>query len=153
MNNKKGFVLMETLVVTLFTLFTFSLLYNNAVPLLGKYQELEYFNDLDTTYDLYHIKKFLRNDPSLATIKSSHYKVITCNNGSITNQASCYSLFDFIGIDTLEDEVIFLNPTYKNELKNDNAISSDVRDYLDYININKNIIILQNDNYVSYLEI
>ena len=67
---------METLVVTLFTLFTFSLLYNNAVPLLGKYQELEYFNDLDTTYDLYHIKKFLRNDPSLATIKSSHYKVI-----------------------------------------------------------------------------
>ena len=57
--NNKGFVLMETLVVTLFTLFTFSLLYNNAVPLLGKYQELEYFNDLDTTYDLYHIKKFI----------------------------------------------------------------------------------------------
>ena len=50
--NKKGFVLMETLVVTVFTLFIFTILYNSIVPLLGKYTELAYYNDLDTTYSL-----------------------------------------------------------------------------------------------------
>lgn len=53
--NKKGFVLVETLVVVIFVLLIFTILYNSAVPLLGKYQQLSYYDDLDTTYDLYHI--------------------------------------------------------------------------------------------------
>ena len=60
MKNKKGFVLMETLVVTIFTLFIFTILYNNIVPLIGKYDELSYYNDIDTTYQLYHIKKLIK---------------------------------------------------------------------------------------------
>ena len=51
--NKRGFVLAETLVVTIFVLIIFTVLYNGAVPLLGKYQELSYYDDLDVTYDLY----------------------------------------------------------------------------------------------------
>ena len=57
--NKKGFVLMETLVVTIFALFIFTILYNSAVPLLGKYDELSYYNDIDTTYELYHYNKII----------------------------------------------------------------------------------------------
>ena len=55
--NKKGFILMETLVVTMFVLLTFSILYSNAVPLLGKYKEISHYNGIDTTYDLYHVKR------------------------------------------------------------------------------------------------
>ena len=48
--NKKGFVLMETLVVTVFVMFIFTVLYNSVVPLLGKYTELSYYDDLDTSH-------------------------------------------------------------------------------------------------------
>ena len=40
--NKKGFVLTETLVVTIFVLLIFTILYNTAVPLLGRYEEIYY---------------------------------------------------------------------------------------------------------------
>ena len=151
--NKKGFVLMETLVVTIFTLFTFTILYNTIVPLLGKYNELSYYNDLDTTYDLFHIRKFLYDDPNYKNVINDNYKVITCNNGTVLNQEACYNLFTFFGIDSTIDEVIFLNPTYIEDLKKDNSYSSYVRDYLNYINVDNNILILQNDGYVSYLNI
>ena len=55
--NKKGFVLLETLIVTIFTLIIFTVLYTSVVPLLGRYDTLSYYNDLDTTYDLYYLKK------------------------------------------------------------------------------------------------
>ncbi len=151
--NNKGFVLLETLVVTIFTLFIFSVLYSSVVPLLGRYEEISYYNDLDTTYDLYHLRKFILNDPNRNTIFASNYQRITCNNGSILNQEACYNLFTFFGIDSTIDEVIFLNPTYIEDLKKDNSYSSYVRDYLNYINVDNNILILQNDGYVSYLNI
>ena len=151
--NKKGFVLMETLVVTIFTLFTFTILYNTIVPLLGKYNELSYYNDLDTTYDLFHIRKFLYDDPNYKNVINDNYKVITCNNGTVLNQEACYNLFDFLGVDTTSDEVIFLKASYKDTLKNNTSISVDVRNYLDYIEISDNVLILQNDGYISYLNI
>ena len=46
--NKKGFVLLETLIVTIFTLIIFTVLYTSVVPLLGRYDTLSYYNDLDT---------------------------------------------------------------------------------------------------------
>ena len=72
--NKKGFVLIETLVVTMFTLFIFTILYNSVVPLLGRYKELSYYDDLDTTYDLHHINKLIRSDSNYQIIMSSNYK-------------------------------------------------------------------------------
>ncbi len=144
---------METLVVTIFTLVTFTMLYSAVVPLLGKYNELSYYNDVDTTYDLFHIKKLIVNDPKYSTIISENYKVITCNNGSLLNQEACYNLFDFLGIDTTVDEVVFMKASYKNTLKNNSTISTDIRDYLDYIDVTGNILILQNDGYTSYLNL
>ena len=151
--NKKGFVLMETLVVTIFTLFTFTILYNTIVPLLGKYTELSYYNDVDTTYDLFHIKKLIVNDTNYTNITSNNFKILACNNGTIANQEACYNLFDFLGIDPTTDEVIFLKASYKDTLKTDTSISADVRDYLDYIEISGNVLILQNDGYISYLNL
>ncbi len=151
--NKKGFVLMETLVVTIFTLFTFTILYNTIVPLLGKYTELSYYNDVDTTYDLFHLKKLIVNDTNYPNIINNDFKVLACNNDTILNQEACYNLFDFLGIDPTTDEVIFLKASYKDTLKTDTSISADVRDYLDYIEISGNVLILQNDGYISYLNL
>lgn len=151
--NKKGFVLIETLVVTIFTLVTFTILYNSAVPLLGKYKELSYYDDLDLTYDLYHISNLVKNDSRYNELINNHYKSITCTNNTLNEQSACYELFNVLKIDTPNDEVIFLNTSYIQELKNDATISNDIKNYLEYINVTGNIIILQNDGYVSYLNL
>ena len=78
--NKKGFVLMETLVVTVFTMFIFTILYNSVVPLLGRYTELSYYDDLDTTYDLYHLGKLLRYATNSEEIVNTHYKILKCKD-------------------------------------------------------------------------
>lgn len=71
--NKKGFVLAETLVVTIFVLVIFTLLYNSALPLLARYDELSYYDDLDTTYDVYQYKKILEKNDNYNELISSHY--------------------------------------------------------------------------------
>ena len=149
--NKKGFVLIETLVVTMFTLFIFTILYNSVVPLLGRYKELSYYDDLDTTYDLYHINNLVKSDTNYQAIISSKYKKIDCNNDTLNNQDACYALFDFLEIDSTMDEVIYLNMSFKDDLLNDSNISDDVKNYLNYFDINDRVLLLQNDGYISYL--
>ena len=151
--NKKGFVLMETLVVTVFTLFIFTILYNSIVPILGKYSEISYYNDLDTTYSLFHIRKFIYDDPNYQNIINSDYKIIACNNDTISIQEACYNLFDFLGIDTTKDQLIFMKNSYKNNIKTNASISNEIKDYLDYIEINSNVLILKDNGYLSYITI
>ena len=49
--NKKGFVLAETLIVTVFVMTIFTLLYVNFFPLLGEYAKREFYDDIDSKYD------------------------------------------------------------------------------------------------------
>ena len=151
--NKKGFILMETLVVTMFVLLTFSILYSNAVPLLGRYEEIAYFNDIDATYDLYHIENFLTKDPNYSKIFNENEKILTCNDGDIYNQDACNTLFDFLGIDSTNDQLVFLKTDFKKELMDDTNISAAIKDYLNYVEIKDNILILEKDEYVSFINI
>ena len=144
---------METLVVTVFTLFIFTILYNSIVPLLGKYTELAYYNDLDTTYSLFHIRKFIYDDPNYQNIVNSDFKIIACNNDTLANQEACYNLFNFLGVDPTEDELIFMKKSYKDSIKNNNAVSEEVKNYLDYVEINSNVLILNDNGYLSYMVI
>lgn len=148
--NKKGFVLIETLVVTLFVLFIFTILYNSAVPLLAKYNELGYYDDLDTTYDLYHLRNLILKDSNYNSIKTKKYQKLQCSN-LISNQI-CSNLFNILELDT-NDEIVFLNMSYLNDLKNDANISYDIKNYLSYVDTTGNILILQKNGYVSYLNL
>ena len=55
--NKKGFVLIELLIVAVFTASLFTFLYVNVVPLIGDYEQKEKYDTLDTKYVLYDIRK------------------------------------------------------------------------------------------------
>ena len=48
--NKKGFILVETLIVTLFVLTLFILVYQNLVPSLGEYERMSSYDDVDSVY-------------------------------------------------------------------------------------------------------
>ena len=45
--NNKGFVLAETLVVTVFLMVLFTMIYSNFYPLIGEYEKRENYDDVD----------------------------------------------------------------------------------------------------------
>ena len=47
-NNEKGFVLAETLVVSVFIMTIFTLMYVNFYPLMAQYEKREFYDDLDS---------------------------------------------------------------------------------------------------------
>ncbi len=150
--NKKGFVLLETLVVTIFTLIIFTLLYTSVVPLLGRYKELSYYDNVDITYDLYYFKNIINSDSSFETIRnnSKGYQKIECEQlakGDVCNDLE--NILDF----NSKTELVYLNIEKKDDLKSDENFSTDLRNYLDTIDTTGEIILLQKDSYVSYLNI
>ena len=48
--NNRGVVLLETLIVSIFVLTIFVFVYRNSVPMMGQYQKLEKFDDIDSVY-------------------------------------------------------------------------------------------------------
>ena len=62
MKNNKGFVLVETLVVTVFVMTVLTLLLVNYTPALSEFERREYSDDIDSKYDLFWIKKMVQSD-------------------------------------------------------------------------------------------
>ena len=59
--NSNGFVLAETLVVTVFLMVLFSMIYSNFYPLIGEYEKRETYDDVDSKYAAYWIKKIIED--------------------------------------------------------------------------------------------
>ena len=69
MKNKKGFVLTETLIVTVFLISIFTFVYVSIIPLLGKYDDLtSRSSNIDIVYKLYYIRNMINNDTNKTTI-------------------------------------------------------------------------------------
>ena len=60
-NNQKGFVLAETLVVTVFLMVIFAMVYSNFYPLVGEYEKREVYDDVDGKYAAYWIKQMIES--------------------------------------------------------------------------------------------
>ena len=59
--NNKGFVLAETLVVTVFLMILFTMIYSNFYPLIGEYEKRENYDDVDGKYVAYWMKKLVED--------------------------------------------------------------------------------------------
>ena len=57
----KGFALVETLIVATFVMGIFTLMYTNFFPMMGEYERRERYDDIDSVYNTYLIKKMLEN--------------------------------------------------------------------------------------------
>lgn len=65
--NNGGFVLVETLIVSVFILGIFAILYNNFYPLIGEYEKREVYDDIDAKYATYWIKRVIQHDSVVFT--------------------------------------------------------------------------------------
>lgn len=59
--NNKGFVLAETLIVAVSISVMFALVFKNFYPLMGEYEVRENYDDIDSKYGTYWIKKFIQS--------------------------------------------------------------------------------------------
>ena len=71
--DSKGFVLAETLVVTVFLMLIFTMIYSYFYPLIGEYEKREVYDDVDSTYAIYWIKKIIE-DPSYSIVTQEDKK-------------------------------------------------------------------------------
>ena len=55
--NKRGFILIELLIVAVFTASLFTFLYVNIIPLMGDYDQKEKYDTIDTKYVLYDLRQ------------------------------------------------------------------------------------------------
>lgn len=60
--NNKGFVLAETLIVSVFILAIFAMIYTYYYPLIGSYEERETYDDVDGKYVAYWVKQLIESD-------------------------------------------------------------------------------------------
>lgn len=70
--NNKGFVLVETIVTSVFVLGLFTFLVANIVPLVGDYQKAANYDSIESIYDAHTIRKMLlySSDEKLAHLFS-----------------------------------------------------------------------------------
>ena len=59
--NSSGFVLAETLVVTVFLMVIFSMIYASFLPLIGEYEKRENYDTVDGKYGVYWIKRMIED--------------------------------------------------------------------------------------------
>lgn len=110
--NKKGFVLVETLIVTAFVMTLFILVYQNVVPYIGEYEKMSSYDDIDSVYATNLLKQgVLRygNFDNIDTyLESNTFMDITdCNDSNIyINNDYCEKIKKSLSI--LEDDYIFI---------------------------------------------
>ena len=61
MKSKRGFVLVETLIVSVFVMVILSIMYRNFYPLMSEYEKRENYDDVDSKYETYWIKNFIQD--------------------------------------------------------------------------------------------
>jgi hypothetical protein len=74
--NSSGFVLAETLVVTVFLMAIFAMIYSNFLPLVGEYEKRENYDSVDGKYSVYWIKRM---------IEDSSYNIPNSKRNAIKN--------------------------------------------------------------------
>ena len=76
--NKKGFVLVETIVVSVFVLGLFTFIIANIIPLIGEYEKESDYDSIESIYSAHMVRKMILKSEnqriaSLATLPSEGY--------------------------------------------------------------------------------
>ena len=108
--NNKGFVLAETMVVAVFIMTIFGIIYVNFYPLMAQYERREFYDDIDSKYDIYWFKRIIENktfvkDTTINSLKSdilsNAYKQIDCNRVDGSYRNVCQQYWNASGITKL----------------------------------------------------
>lgn len=90
---KKGFALLETLIVITFLVVSLLLLYSTFSNMIGNSKKNILYDNASNIYKAYYIKEYLLE--SLQNIETENIKELTCNE---INQSNCETLLKELNI-------------------------------------------------------
>ena len=118
---KRGFALLETMIVITFVLVSLLLLYKSVNNMYKNTRQNIIYDDASNIYKTYYLKEYI----SLNNNINTNYKEFTCNNLNINN---CLELFKELN----------LNKIYIVDVNNKNINNPNLKEYLNSLN-NKDI--------------
>jgi hypothetical protein len=147
---KNGFVLVETLIVSVFIVTTLIFLFIQFQKIETGYSTTFKYNMTDNLYKVYNIRKYLLDGLSTTSNYQSvvstfltgsdhYYDLSNCNASVISdNRNYCLSLFEKLDVKT----VLFTREDLtdlKNDLNNLYFISEDMKSFIRYIKYDGNV--------------
>ena len=147
--NNKGFVMTETLVVAVFIMAIFAIMYNHYYPLIGEYEKREVYDDIDSKYAAFWVKRFIQHNSFTLTstmideISNNSYTKINCNSNISDDyrKTMCNRLIkEFQIMDAEGTPHIYMTKynlvEFKNKVKADvnyDTFSGGLQDYVNYL--------------------
>ncbi len=135
--NKKGFILVETLIVGVFIMGIFSLLYTNFFPLIGEYERYKDYDTVESTYIAHWARMIaLKGLPESVYTTASNTGYVDISDCSLyTNSDGIASCSAFINMNNVSK--IYLTPystvDFKNFVKDNKDFSRSFREYISYL--------------------
>lgn len=148
MLNKKGFVFVETLIVTIFVVTIFIMVYQNIVPNIGEYEKMVSYDDIDSVYASNLMKQVVLKYVDLNYIDdklntSTYIEISNCSDTLLyKNKDYCEKIKSNLNI-TDEDHIIITKydiSNFREEVKeNDYFDSGKLSNFRSYINKLSNV--------------
>lgn len=154
--NNKGFMLLETLVVSIFVMFVFTMIYTNILPLMAEYEKYRNYNTVEATYRAHWARKIALdglNDSifAMVTTNKDYYNITACSLYSKTDKDNmetwCNNYEYASGITN-----IYLTPysleNFKTTVNSSVNFSRSFKEYVDYLPLySKNTTKANDDKY------
>ena len=145
--NNGGFVLVETLIVSVFVVGIFAILYNNLYPLIGEYEKREVYDDIDGKYATYWIKRVIQHDSTVLSASCSDsyltgspgYCQFNCNMvGNESMKAMCNEIVKQAQVKVTSGTPHIYITTYnltnfKSRINNSSSFSGGMHKYVKYL--------------------
>ena len=141
--NKKGFVLVETLIVTVFVVTLFIVIYQTSIPAMGEYMQLNKYDDIDSVYYNNLYKQMLTRYGDLTYVDNyltthTYLDISDCSNSNIYKTSEyCNLIKNAIGMNNT-DRVFVTNyniASFKATVRSDEYFDSGtLSNFRDYIN-------------------
>ncbi len=144
--NNRGFMLVETLITTVFIMVIFSLIYTNLMPFVGEYERMENYDTVESVYVAHWARKLVLDglpDSYFNTVKTNGYVKLDANsfNADIRDLVNGYLIANGV-------EQIYLTTynteKFKNYVSNSDSFERDFEEYIAYLPSYKNNAAKQN---------
>lgn len=90
--NNKGFVLVETLIATVFVAAIFSIIYINFFPLMGEYEKRENYDDVDSKYGAFWAKRLVEDSDKFDF--GSHHGFLVLGHLCLAKNEFCTTMYN-----------------------------------------------------------
>lgn len=146
-SNQKGFLLVETLVVSIFILGSFVFLFVQFRNVNQSYQISFQYNAIDALYAAENLKKFYLNDnfdnmaQTYRTGKMKYADLTTCPSSMIKEVAYCQKLMEVLDVKT----VLFTDSdtTYIKNVLDTSTIDPSLKKFIKYIKNDEEGVLLK----------